>query len=767
MRRIAIGLVLPLLLAGGRVRADDDPLAGLSGARALEFAKVLASDAMAGRRSGVGSGRKAEDWVQGKLVNMGLEPMDGEGIYMNAFTMGTTIVEAPIELRVGGSKGDAKPATYGVDYVDQLYTGAGTVESDVVFVGYGITAKDRGLDDYEGVDVKGKIVLALRGAPALRESEFVDERMIGWKSSHAADLGAAAFLVCDGTKAIMGTVQNKYVRPALPVLWVTNAIADALLAPAKKTITELKAEREAGTPVKALATGSTAKVEVHGKYYPNVEARNVIGGFRGVDPEVRNETIVVGAHLDHLGQDATGRVFNGADDNASGSSSLLALAETLAKNGWRPRRTVVFAWFAGEEQGLAGSRAMAAEPVFPHKHIVAMINLDMSGQGTTAVKVGGRDGYPEMWKRMTDFVAPADRAAIKQFRVEENSDHWPFHERGIPAFFAVTDGDHPNYHQLSDDAENLKPECLEAAARVVGRMLVGLAEVPTPLHTGRETAGYALREKARVVEGPASAKALSDLMARAPDAPADPTAFVDPGYATVILPLDERSAPDGLAFEKLDEAIKLRRATAVLVRSAGDQLGGPKAGRTGVLPRYACADTARTSPASLEKLRAVGVRWIDPFDRAKPPTDAERDAILAAAVSSKLIVDLTGLPDAMLAPARAKLGDHPATWRAWAPMGANADSAAKALVDRRKALGPLTLVLLAGGADEPLLTAQALGAPEAADLAPVAIVSEDTPRLEERLACVADDLADPKGPIRGRVRSLFGGTLADLLRRVR
>ena len=777
MRRLALlATLLSLGAATARVRADDDdPLRGLSGARALEFAKELSSDQMQGRRSGVSSGRRAEDWVVKLLGNMGVTPMDPDGLYVNAFSFGTSLVAPPIGLTVG-----EKAAEYGTDYVDLLYTGAGTVDAEVVFVGYGIAAPERGLDDYAGVDVKGKVALVLWGAPPARESEFTPERAIGYKSALAADRGAAAFLICEGANAVQGTIQDKNVRPNLPALWVRSALVDTILAgpaPTKppepgapavvpKTLDSLKKELEAGTSSKSFATGTKVKVVVNAKYYANVEARNVIGGFNGADPDLRHEAIVVGAHLDHLGLDASGRVFNGADDNASGSSSLLMLLETLANNGWRPKRTVVFTWFAGEEQGLAGSKAMVADPVFVHKHIVAMLNMDMTGQGKPAVKLGGRDGYPALWNRMMKFVPAADLTVLNPFRVEENSDHWPFHERGIPAFFAVTDGDHPNYHQLGDDAVNLKPECLEAAARVVGRLLVGLAAIETPLHTGREAATYVLHEGARVVTGPASEKALAEMLARGGGVAADRTAFVDPGWSAVIVPVDERAPADGATWAKLEASIKRRVSEAVLIRTAGDLMGGPKAGRTAILPRYLCFDSARRSPMDFTALRAQGVRWIDPFDPAKPLADAERDAALAAAVAARMIVDLTGLPAAARGPARAALGAHPATLRVSAPLAADAKAAAAALEALRKALGPHTLVLLSGGAEVPVLSAEALAGAVDPASAPAAVVSEATAALEDLLASSSGELEDPRGALRLRVRSLFGGSIADLLRRL-
>ncbi len=784
MRRFAIPcLVLATSLApvgarAGEGEAKADPLVGLSGKKALEFATVLASDAMKGRRTGTDGGRLTEEWISGQIGNFPLVPVDPEGVYYQSFEFATTFVTPPIGLAVG-----AKKLEYGADFVDLFDTGLGKVEAEVVFVGYGIAAPDRGVDDYAGVDVKGKVVLALRGAPAGREAEFPVERFIGAKSSLAADRGAVGFLVCDGNGATKGTIQQKFFRGNLPAVWISGAAADQIVraAPANgaskdaagkdvlgTSILQLKRAADAGEPSKSFATGVRASLEVNGTWKGNAVGRNVIGGFLGTDPDLRAETIVVGAHQDHLGVDAAGRIYNGADDNASGSAALLMLAQTLANNGWRPKRTVVFAWFAAEEQGLAGSKALARNSPFPaDKQVVAMFNLDMAGQGKPVLKLGGGVGYPALWHKAIGYVAPADLAVPTNFPVEENSDHWAFHDRGIPAFFAVTDGDHPNYHQPADDVANLKPECMEAAARVLGRILVGLADDPAPLATGREVPGYVVREGARLVEGPKSAKALAETLARPAAAGADRTPFVDAGWAAVALAIDEKAPADGATWAKLDEAVKRRASEVVLVRTSTDLVGAPRASRTAILPRYACPDSARAAPSDLAKLRGLGVRWIDPFAAAKPPTDAERDAILAAAAAAHLVVDLTGLPPASLAAARTKLGKAPATYRVSAPLAPEAGAAADALSALRRTLGADTLVLLSGGAEDSVLTVSALGAEADPAAAPVAVVSEDTAHLEEALVPSADAVFGPTNPERLRVRSLFGGAWAAFLARIR
>ena len=426
--------VAAALLPGGRALAEDadDPLAGLSGARALEIAKELAADGMKGRKTGFEGGRLAEEYVASAFTNMGLDPMDPDGDYLDGYTFGSTEVVPPIAFAVDGQE-----VEYGPGYVDLLYTGQGTVEAEVVFAGYGIAAPDRRWDDYADLDVKGKIVLVIRGAPAAREAEFAHERQIGYKTSVACDRGAVACLLVEGKTPVPGTIQEKFHRLDLPALWIASDVADRILAKQGRTVADLRKARDDGEPGRSFATATKARGEVHGRFEPHAQGRNALAGFPGSDPDLRHEVVLVGAHMDHIGTDPLGRVFNGADDNGSGTSTLLMLAETLVKNRWRPKRTVVLCAFGGEEQGLVGSRHMAQSGVLAPRTVVAMLNMDMTGQGKPEVNLGGGEGYPATWKRILGFLPAPWRAKVQPFRVQENSDHWPFYERGIPSFSSV------------------------------------------------------------------------------------------------------------------------------------------------------------------------------------------------------------------------------------------------------------------------------------------------------------------------------------------
>ena len=441
MRRLIVLLFVLPAVAG-----DTD----VSGERALAILKTLASDELGGRKSGLPSGRRTEEWMAGQLAAIGLRPWNGL-TYFQEFQASVTDEGrvAPVFEIVGARQG-----VYLEDYVSLNYSGAGRVTAEVVFVGYGIHAPKKDHDDYQDVDVKGKIVLAVRGKP--EGSLFDEERYIGYKSSTAADRGAIGFLLAEGDHAVPGTIQEKYHRAHLPAVWLSRRAADELFKLAKRP--NLAAQVKAPKPV---PLGVTVRLEIHARLLKDQTLRNVIG----IWPGTTDEYVLVGAHLDHLGTDAVGNIYNGADDNASGSAMLHEVARAVAAGGRPFKRTLVFAWFAGEEQGLLGSRAFVREPPVPLEKVAAMINIDMVGQGKPVLAVGGAGSYPRDAAFLKNFELEGFK--IRRYRAGQNSDHWPFQAKGVPAFSVHTQGPHPNYHRPADDAQNIKPELLELAGRFV------------------------------------------------------------------------------------------------------------------------------------------------------------------------------------------------------------------------------------------------------------------------------------------------------------
>ncbi len=453
--------------------AQEVPLEEVSGLRALETVKTLSDDSFRGRKSGLEGGHLAEEWMAVQVQALGLAPLPGGGFF-HEFKASVTEEGPSAVFALSGGAREPRECRYLTDYVTLLYSGKGVIESEVVFVGYGIHAPDKGRDDYEGIDVTGKIVFAVRGKP--EGSLFDEERFIGYKSSTAFARGARGFLIAEGDQAVPGTIQEEYFREELPALWLSRQAADDLLGRGGQQDLAAQMKALAGGERRTFAlSGVTARLEILARLLKDRPVRNVVGLWPGTGPEF----VVLGAHLDHVGVDAAGNVYNGADDNASGSAMLLEVARAVAGSKRRFPRTLVFVWFAGEEQGLLGSWAFVRQPPIPIERIACMLNTDMVGQGEPTLAIGGGEAYPRDESFLGGFDEPG--FSWKPFRSQPNSDHYPFQASGVPAFFLHTQGPHPNYHQPGDDWPNIKPELLETAGRYLRRLAERAATAEAPL----------------------------------------------------------------------------------------------------------------------------------------------------------------------------------------------------------------------------------------------------------------------------------------------
>ena len=208
------------------------------------------------------------------------------------------------------------------------------------------------------------------------------------------------------------------------------------------------------------------------------KARNVIAVLPGADPALAHEAIVLGAHYDHVGfgrsgnaLDGPGEIHNGADDNASGSSTLLDLATSIAESSWRPRHTLVFQWYSGEELGLLGSKHWVEHPTWPLADVTFMLNMDMVGRLTArTLVVGGTGTSPGLAELARGFCDELGLAMIDDPPGTAPSDNTAFYEHDIPAMFLFT-GLHPDYHRAGDDPEKINAD----GARDVGRLALRIA----------------------------------------------------------------------------------------------------------------------------------------------------------------------------------------------------------------------------------------------------------------------------------------------------
>lgn len=482
-RRLGAGLSAVALLALPAFAASapkEDAIgkaaAGITAASAFRTVETLASPAMGGRLSGTEGYAKAVAFVVSELKKTGLRPLAELPDYRQAFTHGLGGVEsASLTVLPAEGEKDAAPAEAEVlkDWSPMVNGGGGDVTAEVVFAGYGFHAPAAGRDDYANLDVRGKVVLVLRGEP--ETGDWKEHRATVARTLAAAKAGAAGFLLVDSPV----TSTNVGISRDLPEAMVSEALADRLLAGKKLTVAELrKVLAKGGTA--SFPTGRKVRLAVETKPWREVTTHNVVAVLPGSDPGLKGEYVLVGAHLDHIGD--WPRLNPGADDNASGSASLLEVARAAASMKERPRRSIVFVWFAAEELGLRGAEHFAKNPPASLGRCVAMLNMDMLGAGN-GLYVAGGENFPQIRAAVEaarDRLVPGFNIRSGKIRGEARADHGPFFEKGIPAVsFFASGGDHHGYHSPDDTVYFVTPKTMESGARVVFGAAVALADVPS------------------------------------------------------------------------------------------------------------------------------------------------------------------------------------------------------------------------------------------------------------------------------------------------
>ncbi len=491
-------LVLVASVALARDGSSAGGAASISATEILDHIKVLSDDAYEGRASGTPAGFKAAEYVAGFFKSYGLRPVGDDGGYFQAFefSLGTRTTLGPANhlQAAGGRELEA-----GKDFSPLAFSGKADVTGPLVFAGYGIVSEDPPYDDYAGIDVKGKVVLVLRHSPN-DDAEGTPwrqrARMLGaftYKAARAEERGAAAILVVNdprsdetGEDRLVTFERRMPGNPAeIPVAFVKRAVASEWLATAGIDLAAAQRSIDGNLkPVSADVPGVTIRVacEIVREDRGQGKAANVVGVVPGSDPELAGECIVVGAHYDHVGVGEfgsmggdSGQIHNGADDNASGTSVLLELAQAFALSEERPRRSIVFAAFAAEERGLLGSRHYVEHPSVPIEKTAAMLNLDMVGRAEDGlVEVIGVGTSPGFGADLERWNSDVGLVLKKRDTYTQDSDHASFARREVPVLFFFT-GLHPDYHRPGDDWEKINSDDASRIARLVHAGILDLA----------------------------------------------------------------------------------------------------------------------------------------------------------------------------------------------------------------------------------------------------------------------------------------------------
>ncbi len=534
MRRFALpaSCFLLTLFATGLPSQESAPHNdAITAAKLRADLMFLGGDSFRGRLTNTPENNLALEWVASRFEAFGLKGAGAGGSYFQPYNLITATLGDGNELAIA-SDGALTRYTVGSDFYPHRHSISGRVSAPVVFAGYGISAATLGYDDLAG-DVKGKILLVLDHEPGendstsrfdgLVTSEYANQLK---KTLAAQEKGAAAVLFVSDVHAHAGPENfdgaARFYWPAQPArveryllgAWadrvripsgqVSVALAEALVRGSGKSLGELSRaadNRRANAPLPLASITATLSTNVKRSV---VRDRNVVAMLEGSDATLKNQWIIISGHPDHDG--ALGdQIWNGADDNGSGTVGLVAIAEAYAiaaKEGRRPKRSILFAAFNSEERGLLGAWAFTEAPLVPLPQIVAVLNMDMIGRNEEVPEGGGARfrGLPPQtaesnnnsvtllgWTRSPSLTSAIERAnsaygLVLKKNYDNNlsnlirrSDHWPFIQRGVPGIWFHT-GLHPDYHTIYDDPEKINYPKMEKITRLVHQVSWDLAQ---------------------------------------------------------------------------------------------------------------------------------------------------------------------------------------------------------------------------------------------------------------------------------------------------
>lgn len=464
--------------AGAQKTPDPHPFANEITAQDLKtHLYEVASKDFEGRETGTEGQRKAATYIEKNFRMLGLLPgnKDSYQLYYPIFQDSMTTAS----LWVNGQAfaiNDDFAVNMSADHTATL------MGSEIVFAGYGISDSTR--DDYKGLDVRGKIVLVLNGVPAGTPPPPTNRRANGFysKQEFAQKNGAVAMLIVQngfprksfGDKGPM--YLNGYHKTILPnTFYISDKIAEAIMGGDYAAV-------KAGSiqPKSCSADVLLEFVKTTG----HLQSSDVLGLLEGTD--LKDQLVVISAHYDHLGKKDT-VIYYGADDDGSGTVSVLELAQAFAKAkaaGKGPRRSILFLANSGEEKGLWGSEYYSEHPTWPMEHVTVDLNIDMIGRIDPGRKKGDSTNYVYVIgdDKLSSDLKPISETQNKKNtkleldykfndpkdpeRIYYRSDHYNFARKGVPIIFYF-DGIHKDYHRPTDTPDKINYELMEKRARLV------------------------------------------------------------------------------------------------------------------------------------------------------------------------------------------------------------------------------------------------------------------------------------------------------------
>lgn len=503
----------------------------INAAQLRDDLSFFASDELEGRDTPSRGLDVAARFISTRLAAWGLKPAGDDDTYFQRIVMRRSTVDPErTRAEVGG-----RVFEYGDDFL--ALRGAGTASGPLVYVGHGWVFKGKNINPYEGLDVRGKIVVALQGPPrGVTPHDAVGPQGGEWDTpeSYAKRHGAKGIVLVPGIEfhtdweanhrygvgtgdLVVERFQQPDAAPALPLLFASLKLLGAMFEGERHGAAAVYQGFAAGEPVApfALAKEMSFTVSVRRE---RLSTQNVVAVLPGGDPALAGEYVAVSAHYDHVGAGpaddhhsrlapkagagaAGDSIYNGADDNGSGAVALLSMAGAFARSAPRPRRSILFVWHAGEEKGLMGSRYFVDDPRVPLKQIAALLNVDMIGRsraaGDAAPANADLTGPEEIHvigsKRMSSELGELSERVNREYlglkfnyrhddpadpeRAFFRSDHIHYARKGIPVIFYMS-GTHEDYHRPSDSSDKIDYAKMERVARTIHATAWELANLP-------------------------------------------------------------------------------------------------------------------------------------------------------------------------------------------------------------------------------------------------------------------------------------------------
>jgi len=538
MKRVLVGLLALTALTAGSLPAGAQkvkpaytatavkqaPLRTSAGtitaAQLKDYLSFVASDEMEGRATPSRGLDTTARFLATMLSRAGVKPGGDAG----SFFQGIALTKETLAPAGGVFELNGRPLVYAKDFL--LVSAGGSASGSLVFAGDGWFIKSKGIDAYDGIDPKGKVVVVTQGGMP-KGVTFADlqsgKRGEDWidPSAYAQKKGAVGIIALPPLTTLADPDRYEAMRKSaeagafrveklpdnaqtqLPTAVVTLKTARALFLKEKSDADTIMQSFPSGTPVKPFALSSDKKVRFEAQTtVQRAATQNVVGIIEGSDPVLKHEYVALGAHYDHTGtlSGGTDTVMNGADDDGTGTVALLVMAEALNKAPRRPKRSVLLVWHAGEEVGLWGSRYFTAFPTVPIDKIVAQLNIDMIGRSKAAgdtnprnkdlsgpnevYVIGSRMMSTELWS-LTEAVNVAYLKLSFNYKYDDpedperffyRSDHIEYARKGIPIVFYMT-GVHADYHRPSDEVSTIDFEKFERVTRTIYATLWEIGEM--------------------------------------------------------------------------------------------------------------------------------------------------------------------------------------------------------------------------------------------------------------------------------------------------